>query len=215
MKTLTELMELADDLTEICVDSASAESVEELTEYIKRIREAKTALQTALAELIAENERLTKEAMYGAEFTHSDDAMFERIERAARASFNRHRRATRGQQCTRADAYETHLVWATQQEVKAERDAAIAERDELKARLKTQRWGGSEELVVRLRNTPNWDDYTLMMTEKEIDAARYQWLKSTAVSDDDSPCIRMQESGKLLTGDEADSAMDAAMKGTS
>jgi valyl-tRNA synthetase len=140
MKTLTELMELADDLTEICVDSASAESVEELTEYIKRIREAKTALQTALAELIAENERLTKEAMYGAEFTHSDDAMFERIERAARASFNRHRRATRGQQCTRADAYETHLVWATQQEVKAERDAAIAERDALKADAERLDW---------------------------------------------------------------------------
>jgi hypothetical protein len=204
MKTLTELMELAD---------AYAEAVAQRT----LVRRANTHadLKASLAEVFAENERLTKEAMHGAEFTHSDDAMFERIERAARASFNRHRRATRGQQCTRADAYETHLVWATQQEVKAERDAAIAERDELKARLKTQRWGGSEELVVRLRNTPNWDDYTLMMTEKEIDAARYQWLKSTAVSDDDSPCIRMQESGKLLTGDEADSAMDAAMKGTS
>jgi hypothetical protein len=56
MKTLAEMMELVDALTKICVDSASAESAEELTEYIGKSRAGKYALQTALAEVLAERD---------------------------------------------------------------------------------------------------------------------------------------------------------------
>ena len=41
------------------------------------------------------------------------DRMFAEIEAAAKASFHRHRTSCRGQVLTRADNYESHLVWAT------------------------------------------------------------------------------------------------------
>ena len=75
-------------------------------------------LRDALKEHASEIERLTSEAMFQQQMTEPDDIMFERIERAARASFRRHRSSTRGQQLTRADAYQSHLVWAAQAEMK-------------------------------------------------------------------------------------------------
>jgi hypothetical protein len=56
MKTLTELMELVESLAKICVDSACAQSAEELTEYIGKSRAFKDAIQTALAEVFAERD---------------------------------------------------------------------------------------------------------------------------------------------------------------
>ena len=120
MKNLTEMMALVESLTTICVDSASAESAEELTEYIDWIKEGKYALQAALAEL-------------------------------------------------------------------------IAERDALKSQL---------------------DDYTLMMAEKEADAARYQWLRNAPnLYRDHKDVYSALVEG--FTAKEIDSAIDAAMKGTS
>ena len=46
-------------------------------------------------------------------FQSEDDRMFAEIEAAAKASFHRHRTSCRGQTLTRADNYESHLVWAT------------------------------------------------------------------------------------------------------
>ena len=41
-----------------------------------------------------------------------DGRMFAEIEAAAKASYRRHRSKVRGQVITRADSYESHLVWA-------------------------------------------------------------------------------------------------------
>ncbi len=60
----------------------------------------------------ARAERLAEEIDW-VKFQSEDDSMFAEIEAAAKASFHRHRTSCRGQTMTRADNYESHLVWAT------------------------------------------------------------------------------------------------------
>ena len=62
--------------------------------------------QTGRAERLAEEIDWIKSQPEGAR-------MFAEIEAAAKASFHRHRTSCRGQVLTRADNYESHLVWAT------------------------------------------------------------------------------------------------------
>ena len=73
-----------------------------------------------IEQLRAEVQRLRDEAMMQAQYTQPDDVMFEKIERAARASYRHHQSSIRGQQLTRADSYESHLIWAAQQHVRSE-----------------------------------------------------------------------------------------------
>lgn len=62
--------------------------------------------------LTAQIEELQTMAMMQKEYKEPDDVLFGQIERAAHASHQRHKRSCGGQQFSRSDSYETHLVWA-------------------------------------------------------------------------------------------------------
>ena len=73
-------------------------------------------------QLRARLSELESEATYLSQFKDTlddaEEAMFFRIERAARVSFRRWRSSVGGNQVHRGDSYDAHLVWATQQEMK-------------------------------------------------------------------------------------------------
>lgn len=64
------------------------------------------------AELAAIRAQGAAEDLSFMEFMDAEDAMFEQIDIAARKSFRRHQSSVKGQMFTRADGFDSHLVWA-------------------------------------------------------------------------------------------------------
>ncbi|MBV5322745.1 MAG: hypothetical protein JZU60_02785 [Ilumatobacteraceae bacterium] len=62
--------------------------------------------------LEAQVDELQALAMVQKEYREPDDVLFGKIELAAHASYRRYESSCRGQQVTRSDSYESHLVWA-------------------------------------------------------------------------------------------------------
>ena len=74
-------------------------------------------VQDAIADLVAENERLKEAAMFFSTYTDPDELVMDEIENAARESFRRANSGVRGTTITRANSYESHVIWATKARV--------------------------------------------------------------------------------------------------
>lgn len=89
-----------------------AHATEPLKAEIERLRAVRDSFQRVGIAAQARAERLAEEIDW-IKSQPEGDRMFAEIEAAAKASFHRHRTSCRGQVLTRADNYESHLVWAT------------------------------------------------------------------------------------------------------
>ena len=74
--------------------------------------------------LVAENERLKEMAMFFSTYTDPDELEMDEIENAARESFRRANSGVRGTTITRANSYESHVIWATKARINKEVTAA-------------------------------------------------------------------------------------------
>lgn len=77
-------------------------------------------LRAQLAEAQAENERLKEMAMFFSTYTDPDELEMDEIENAARESFRRANSGVRGTTITRANSYESHVIWATKARISKE-----------------------------------------------------------------------------------------------
>lgn len=94
------------------------------TDWGKWLRFAKAVYshgeQAARADLVAENERLKEMAMFFSTYTDPDELEMDEIENAARESFRRANSGVRGTTITRANSYESHVIWATKARISKE-----------------------------------------------------------------------------------------------
>ena len=88
----------------------------------KEIRE----LESRCADLVTENERLKEAAMFFSTYTDPDELEMDEIENAARESFRRANSGVRGTTITRANSYESHVIWATKARISKELTATRA-----------------------------------------------------------------------------------------
>jgi len=126
----------------------------ELIERLRRNAGIGTGLEHEAADAIEALQKqvsdLEAAVMYQQQYTEPDDVMFTSIENAARTSFRRHVYSARGQQLTRSDGYESHLVWAAQAQIKVERDALADEVAALKRLELIDLHQANQELLAEL-----------------------------------------------------------------
>ena len=77
-------------------------------------------LRAQLAIAQAEIERLKEVAMFFSTYTEPDELEMDMIENAARESFRRANSGVRGTTITRANSYESHVIWAAKARINKE-----------------------------------------------------------------------------------------------
>lgn len=141
----------------------------------------------ARADLVAENERLKEMAMFFSTYTDPDELEMDEIENAARESFRRANSGVKGATITRANSYESHVIWATKarisKEITTTRTAlAAAEadnewlRDALKETLECGEdgdWQSARRVLAAALDQPH-DDSTLRRLLAEAKAGVYE-----------------------------------------
>ena len=131
-------------------------------------------LRAQLAVAQAENERLKEMAMFFSTYTDPDELEMDEIENAARESFRRANSGVRGTTITRANSYESHVIWAAKARINKELTATRTALAAAQAREEKLREGISVicgPVMCAYTERQQWEDYQELIAQPRDDSA--------------------------------------------